>query len=204
MATIYALKPGFQGLLRPLVRRLAAAGVTANQVTLAATLLSLGWGTVLAVAGTIPVALLGVPVVLALRMALNAADGMLAREHGQASRLGFFLNELGDIVSDAALYLPLMLALAPAAPLLAGAAIAAIALAEAAGIAGQADGGGRRYDGPFGKSDRAVFFSALATVAAVTALPAWLPAAAIGAALALSAITAANRVRSALRETHRD
>ena len=31
--SIYALKPKFQNLLRPLVRQLAAKGVTANQVT---------------------------------------------------------------------------------------------------------------------------------------------------------------------------
>ena len=30
--SIYALKPKFQNLLRPLVRQLAAKGVTANQV----------------------------------------------------------------------------------------------------------------------------------------------------------------------------
>ena len=40
MPTIYQLKPAFQNLLRPIVRRLAAAGVTANQVTLAAFVLS--------------------------------------------------------------------------------------------------------------------------------------------------------------------
>ena len=34
--SIYALKPKFQNLLRPLVRQLAAKGVTANQVTLIA------------------------------------------------------------------------------------------------------------------------------------------------------------------------
>ena len=34
--SIYALKPKFQNLLRPLVRRLYQKGVTANQVTLAA------------------------------------------------------------------------------------------------------------------------------------------------------------------------
>jgi CDP-diacylglycerol---glycerol-3-phosphate 3-phosphatidyltransferase len=34
--TVYALKPRFQALLRPLVDRLATAGVTANQVTIAA------------------------------------------------------------------------------------------------------------------------------------------------------------------------
>ena len=43
------------------------------------------------------------------RMALNAIDGMLAREHGQKIELGALLNELGDVVSDAALYLPFAL-----------------------------------------------------------------------------------------------
>ena len=39
-------------------------------------------------------------------MALNAMDGMLAREFGQQSALGGYLNEITDIVADAALYLP--------------------------------------------------------------------------------------------------
>ena len=42
-------------------------------------------------------------------MAFNAIDGMLAREFGQKSRLGAYLNELTDVVSDAALYLPFAL-----------------------------------------------------------------------------------------------
>ena len=42
-------------------------------------------------------------------MALNAIDGMLAREFNQKSRLGGYLNEITDVVSDAALYLPLLL-----------------------------------------------------------------------------------------------
>src|SRR5947207_2460802 len=46
---------------------------------------------------------------LFIRMALNAVDGMLAREHGMKSKLGAILNELGDVVSDAALYLPFAL-----------------------------------------------------------------------------------------------
>ena len=39
--TIYALKPRFQNLLRPIVRRLAEAGATANQVTVATAVESL-------------------------------------------------------------------------------------------------------------------------------------------------------------------
>jgi CDP-diacylglycerol--glycerol-3-phosphate 3-phosphatidyltransferase len=35
-------------------------------------------------------------------MALNAIDGMLAREHDMQSPLGAMLNELGDVLSDVA------------------------------------------------------------------------------------------------------
>jgi len=201
MATIYALKPKFQAVLRPTVALLAAVGVTANQVTIAAMVLSVGWGAVIAATRGAAFTLLGLPLVILLRIALNAIDGMLAREYTQASRLGFFLNETGDVVSDAALYLPLMLVLAPAAPLLAGAAAFAMALIEMAGVLGRAAGGSRRYDGPFGKSDRAAYFSILAVAAAAVTLPAWLPLAAIAAALALSAVTVVNRVGASLRET---
>ncbi|MDR1367646.1 MAG: hypothetical protein LBJ76_02880 [Candidatus Accumulibacter sp.] len=50
MISIYQLKPAFQGLLRPLVQRLAAAGVTANAVTMLAMIISilLGGGLYLA------------------------------------------------------------------------------------------------------------------------------------------------------------
>src|SRR5207247_476853 len=58
--------------------------------------------------------LLILPVWLLLRMALNALDGMMARERHMASSLGMVLNELGDVVSDLALYLPLAWVFAPA------------------------------------------------------------------------------------------
>ena len=201
MATIYALKPAFQAAAppggRPARCRRCHRQPGDHRRNGAVRRLGRGHRRDRGAA----FALLGLPLVLLLRMALNAIDGMLAREHGQASRLGFFLNEIGDVVSDAALYLPLMLVLAPAAPLLVGAAVVAIALTEMAGVLGRAAGGSRRYDGPFGKSDRAAYFSILAVAAAVVALPAWLPLAAIAAALALSAVTVVNRVAASLRET---
>ena len=107
--SIYALKPKFQNLLRPLVRQLAAKGVTANQVTLIACLLSILLGVVLALFPTFSSLFFLIPIWLFLRMALNAIDGMLAREFNQKSRLGGYLNEITDVVSDAALYLPLLL-----------------------------------------------------------------------------------------------
>ena len=99
--TIYDLKPRFQDLLRPLCRLLARIGVSANAVTVAAMVLSLATGLVLWPLGRIQLFLVLVPIVLLVRMALNAIDGMLAREHDQKTPLGAILNELGDVLADA-------------------------------------------------------------------------------------------------------
>lgn len=182
MASIYDLKPRFQALLRPLVRRLAARGVTANGVTLSAALGSVGCGVAIAL-GPRPEVLLLLPAWLFARMALNAIDGMLAREFGQKSDLGAVLNEVGDVVSDLALYLPLAVlagALWPAVWFV----LLAVAT-EFCGVLGQALGGGRQYQGPMGKSDRAFVVGALGLVSALhpAALAAWPWALAAGALL---------------------
>lgn len=161
MGSIYALKPAFQGLLRPLTRALAGAGVTANAVTIVAAVVSLVVGTAIAVSRGARGALLLLPAVLFVRMALNAIDGMLAREHGQKSRLGALLNEIGDVVSDAALYLPLALVPGFDARLAVGIVLLAV-LSEMTGVLGSTIGASRRYDGPMGKSDRAFAFGLLA------------------------------------------
>lgn len=196
-ATLYSLKPRFQALLRPLVGRLAAAGITANQVTLSAAAISVLLGLLLATAGTRWVFLL-LPPWLFARMALNAVDGMLAREFGQKSRLGAYLNELCDMVSDAALYLPFALV----APFGAVAVIVFVLLAllgEAAGILGASIGASRRYDGPMGKSDRALVCGALGLWVAVAPLPDWL-AWAMPAMAVLAAWGMVNRIRAGLAE----
>src|SRR5579862_2301007 len=100
MASLYQLKPEFQNLLRPLTARLAAAGVTANQVTVATGIASIAAGAVLALAHRGWILL---PFFLFARMAMNAVDGMLAKEYGQQSKLGVALNELTDVIADAAL-----------------------------------------------------------------------------------------------------
>ena len=107
MASIYDIKPAFQNLLRPLTRSLAADGVTANQVTILAAIFSIAVGACIFWQPLARWPLLVLPAFLFVRMALNAIDGMLAREHGQKSPLGAILNEIGDVVADTALYLPL-------------------------------------------------------------------------------------------------
>jgi CDP-diacylglycerol--glycerol-3-phosphate 3-phosphatidyltransferase len=195
--SIYQLKPAFQGLLRPLVNTLARLGVTANQVTVLAVVLCAAVGAALALVDD-PRILLLLPVALFLRMALNAIDGMLAREHAQQSKLGAILNELGDVVGDAAMYLPL--ALRPGFPV---AAIVVFVLlgvvVEMTGVIGVQIGASRRYDG-FGKSDRAFVVGAIGLVYGFG----WAPLAWLGwplwIAVALGALAIVTRARRALLE----
>lgn len=196
--TLYELKPRFQALLRPLVGRMATAGVTANQVTAAAAAGSVAVGALVAWQAAHPAAFLLIPAWMLLRMALNAVDGMLAREFGQQSRLGAYLNELGDVVSDAALYAPFAL-LPPFGPAGVGLVVVLSLLAEYAGVLGAGFGSARRYDGPLGKSDRALAFGAIgAWVAVAGSLPPWSAVLMPGLALLLAA-TIVNRVRAGLR-----
>jgi len=197
--SIYELKPKFQALLRPPTGALARAGVTANQVTVTAAVLSVALGIYVAVRVPERWPFLLIPLWMFVRMAFNAIDGMLAREHGQRSRLGAYLNELTDVISDAALYLPFAL-LPPFSPLWTGIVIVLAVVSEFAGALGPSVGASRRYDGPMGKSDRAFVFGALGLWIGTTGtLPEWtaytMPL--LAAALAL---TIFNRVQRGLRE----
>jgi CDP-diacylglycerol--glycerol-3-phosphate 3-phosphatidyltransferase len=197
MPTLYDVKPAFQAKLRPLVRRLAAGGVTANQVTLLAGILSVATGAMAFLFGDHRPVWLLLPVILFLRMALNAIDGMLAREHGQASRLGMYLNELCDVVSDLALILAFLAVPAFAAWGVVAFAVTAV-LAEFAGVLAVGIGAPRNYAGPLGKSDRALALGIIAVLVAfdlgIGLVGAWIfPALAI-----LSLVTMVNRVRAGL------
>lgn len=201
LMSLYTLKPRFQALLRPSVRTLHGFGVTANQVTVAACAASVGLGATLAAAaqsGHLSWFLL-LPIGLLLRMALNAIDGMLAREFAQSSTLGAYLNELCDMVSDAALYLPFAL-LPDQSPALTILVILLANLAEMAGVLRIPPTSTRRNDGPMGKSDRALVFGVLGLLVGmgVAAAP-WLSwVLAIVALLLVS--TVANRVRRGIAD----
>jgi len=198
MASIYDLKPKFQGLLRPLTNALARAGVTANQITVFAMLLSFAAGGTVYISRSLH-SLLLLPLVLFLRMALNAIDGMLAREHNQKTPLGAILNELGDVFSDVALYLPLAL-ISPFDPTLIVLIVILAVISEMTGVLGVPIGASRRYDGPMGKSDRAFVFGALGLLLGLNAplFPAVKPI--LWIVLVLLLLTILNRARCALRE----
>ncbi|MDG1455061.1 MAG: CDP-alcohol phosphatidyltransferase family protein, partial [Planctomycetota bacterium] len=81
-------------------------------------------------------------------------------EHNMKSRLGAILNEMGDVVSDAALYLPL--AWVPVFDPLSVVLVVLLGIVvEMAGVVSVQIGSSRRYDGPMGKSDRAFILGGL-------------------------------------------
>lgn len=178
---------------------LARAGLTPNIVTIAAITGSIIVGAVVSFAGTKPALLLLLPAWLFARMALNAIDGMMARELSMATELGAVLNELGDAVSDLGLYLPLAFIDERARWPVIAFSIASV-LTEFCGVLGRAIGASRRYDGPMGKSDRAFVVGALGLVTFLLpdALDYWRWI--FSAAAMLAALTCLNRLAKALKE----
>ncbi len=170
MATIYDLKPAFQNLLRPIVQNLARLGATPNQITYSALFLSFIAGGAVALTHGAVWTLLAIPAVMFVRMALNAIDGMLAKEHDMKSDAGAMLNEMSDVLSDAALYLPFAL-IGGVSPLWVVLFVIMAILTEMAGVLGALIGGVRRYDGPMGKSDRAFVIGTLSLALGLGVLP---------------------------------
>jgi len=134
--------------------KLHAKHVTANQITISSVILSILIGISFWYADLYRWLFLALPVGLFLRMALNAMDGMMARLYNQQSKLGEVINEIGDVVSDVIIYLPLIKFESNSLYLV----VIFICLSiinEMAGVLGKVISNERRYDGPMGKSDRA-------------------------------------------------
>lgn len=156
MISLYQIKPKFQQLLRPALSQLYKWGVSANQITTASIVLSFLLGICVFFSAQYPKLILVLPLGLLLRMMLNALDGMMARTYNMQSQLGEILNETGDVLSDIAIVLPFAFL-----PNLSSSSIWIFVLLsvlnEFAGVLSKALGKQRRYDGPMGKSDRALF-----------------------------------------------
>ncbi len=157
--TIYDLKPKFQNLLRPVVQSVFKMGITPNQVTSFTCLLSILMGLFLLLSEKEMFYLL--PFFFFFRMALNAIDGMLAKEHNMKSAVGAILNEVTDVLSDGFLYYAFIRFAFINTHLLMFVIFFA-ALTEITGLAVLLNKKERQYAGPMGKSDRAFVFSVLA------------------------------------------
>ena len=163
MISIYKIKPRFQQLLMPLLKLLRRLGISPNSITIFSILLSFViayffWNT-----SDNSSYFLIVSFGLLLRMMLNALDGMMARIYNLQSKLGEVLNEVGDIVSDVAIYFPLIIFGSLSTEI----AIIFILLSvinEFCGLMAKLISGERRYDGPMGKSDRAFLIGIICIV----------------------------------------
>jgi CDP-diacylglycerol--glycerol-3-phosphate 3-phosphatidyltransferase len=162
MISIYKIKPKFQQLLLPILKMLYEAKVSANMITWSAILLSLATGILIWMHpyGLVFVLL---PISLLFRMALNALDGMMARNYQMQSAKGEILNELGDVISDFVLFFPLLKLFGVNSYILITFLFLSI-INEIAGILGKIVSGTRRYDGPMGKSDRALIIGLLSII----------------------------------------
>ncbi|HCR1076846.1 TPA: CDP-alcohol phosphatidyltransferase family protein [Enterobacter cloacae] len=194
--TLYDIKPKFQDLLRPLTRDMYSSGFTANQVTIFAVFASIVIGLILIFFAQ-PSFFILLPVFLFIRMALNAIDGMLAREFNQQSQLGAILNEVGDIIADAALYLAFAF-LTGVSSWMVVLVVLLSWLTEFCGVIAQTLTGIRNYRGPMGKSDRAFVLGALGLFIALWPQYTNVVNIVFGASAVLLAWTSINRCRSAL------
>lgn len=157
--TIYDLKPKFQNFLRPILKAIHAKGITPNQITLFTCLVSVMVGLYIYLAPHEVFYIM--PVFFFFRMALNAIDGMLAKEYNMKTNLGAVLNEITDVLADAVLYYSFIrLSFINSHLLLAIILLACIS--ELSGLAAVMNQKARQFQGPMGKSDRAFAFGIIA------------------------------------------
>lgn len=202
MISVYQLKSKFQSILRPLTGTLAKVGVTANQVTISAFIMSLLTGIVIyLLAPKSSLVFLALPMILFIRMALNAIDGMLAREFNQKSNLGAILNELGDVLSDIVIYVPFLYVCSVNEILIMIIALLAT-ISEMCGIMSIQIGASRRYDGPMGKSDRAFIFGLFAFIMTFYPVPLEIINILLYIITVLLIYTIFNRIKNALKEAN--
>jgi len=154
LISIYEIKPKFQQLLMPIVDWMRKIGMTPNQVTILALLLSIAMGIILSIFHENKWIYILMPIVMFVRMALNAIDGVMAKRYQMKSHLGLLLNELGDVISDLFLFIPFVF-IAEDYGIGIMLFISLSIISEMAGVTVQVIGSSRRYDGPMGKSDRA-------------------------------------------------
>ena len=144
-------------------------------------------------------AFVSLPVFLFLRMAADALDGMMARELNRCTPSGTLLNEVADVAADAALYLPFAL-LPGVEPVLPVTAVVLAMISEQAGVAAALVGVPRRFEGPMGKSDRALAFGACGLICGLRLTSPVIWNVIFAVIIVLLLLTIFNRFRSAVKE----
>jgi CDP-diacylglycerol--glycerol-3-phosphate 3-phosphatidyltransferase len=161
--TTYNLKTQFQNILRPVAYKVSDLGISPNQITISACLLSLIYAAIVIGLKEIYWVYYLFPLMFLIRMGLNAMDGIIANEKNKKSQLGAILNELCDVVSDA-MMIGVFLFTSNANSNLIWMFIYLSLFVECAGMWSFYISGQRSYLGPLGKSDRGIILSAMAII----------------------------------------
>lgn len=193
---LYRSKAKATSILEPAIAGLVHRGVRPDTLTLSAIPIGLVASACLLLSPTVPVILLGVPVLAGLRLVLNLLDGAVARRSGRTHPRGELYNEIGDRLTDIAFLAPV--AVLPGADrTIVFLGVLGAVLASFVGLASRAAGGERIYRGILSKPGRMVLVGAFAVAAFVAGPEAWRgfgPVLLIGTVL-----TAAERIVVAIR-----
>ncbi|HEY2924870.1 MAG TPA: CDP-alcohol phosphatidyltransferase family protein [Candidatus Eisenbacteria bacterium] len=197
---LYDVKPRFRALLAGLVPVLRP--IHPDWITFSALVCSIAAAGLFQSAERLRWPFLAIPLLLLVRITLNALDGMVAQATGKARAFGEVLNEGTDRLSDVAILLGI--AVSPLSSLAWGtAATVAVLLSSYVGILGKAVGAGRQYGGVLGKADRmlylglaceAAFFVGNPVLARMGGAPLTLFDCLLGAFAVLALVTALQRV----------
>lgn len=200
MEFMFDIKPGFVHLLKPFVGKLKAWRINPYHIKLATFLGSLLVGLLLIRFAFSGAWLLMLPWWLLLRAGLNTFDTLLAEDMGYKGVLFASMDELGDILADVALFLPLSIVV-PWASTPIVLFVFCFVLVEFCGVMAKGLGASRREDGPITKGSRAYFMGALALVCSVKPVFilqwGWI----FYVATALCVWTCINRVMGAMKES---
>lgn len=161
---IYQMKPRFQHALGGIEAGLVRRRVHPDYLTIGALVISVLGGIALWGSHWSRWVLLVIPVIAIGRTALNALDGLVARDTGLARPWGEVLNECCDRLADVALLAGASFAIGSDARL--GAiAIVVMLLCSYLSIVSKAAGGKRQYGGIMGKADRMILLNFTSVIA---------------------------------------
>lgn len=153
---IYSIKPKFQQVLSPIKNYFVRHRIGPTAINIWGLIFSFLAGCALYYSYLDERILISVPILVFVRTAFNALDGLVSRELNIASRFGEVLNEFIDRVSDAAIFIGL--ALLPGVNYMLGSiTVIVILLNSYLSIVSKAAGGSRQYGGFMGKADRMLY-----------------------------------------------
>jgi CDP-diacylglycerol--glycerol-3-phosphate 3-phosphatidyltransferase len=163
MVGIYQVKPAFQRSLGGIQQWLVVRHVHPDWLTYAALGVSVVGGVAVYFAPDYVWLLATVPPIVLFRTALNALDGLVAKQTGLARPWGEVLNEFCDRLADVALLGGVALA-SPSIHLLGAFTVVGTLLTSYLAILSKAAGGRRQYAGPMGKADRMIVLGVAAAI----------------------------------------